>query len=266
VTEQNLTIATATSGTLAITGAAALNITGVATTLTTTGAVAWNASGGAFGVNVTEQALTIRTITSGTLAITSAGALNLTGTSIASLSRMTTTDGVTSGTAKVVGGRAYSKVADTTSTSTTDEEALGSYTIPADTLKANSVLRVRFGIFVTNANSTDTLTVRLRLGPTTLTGTAIFTGTATDATANDIMYGDFTLIARAAPGASAACSAYGIANLVEAATGAAAPLIHRMAPTNFATNGDLLLEVTSDWSVAHGNNDATCEFMEVEIL
>jgi hypothetical protein len=235
---------------LALVSAGVLNMSGV-------GASLWTVSTGN---------LTISTTSSGTLAITSAGALNLTGTTIASLSRMTTTDGVTSGTAKVVGGRAYSKVADTTSTSTTNEEALGSYTIPADTLKANSVLRVRFGVFVTNSDSTDTLTVRLRLGPTTLTGTAIFTSAATDAVNSNILYGDITLIARAAPGATAACSAYGLATYTQAASGTAAPVAFRMAPTNFATNGALHLEVTSQWSVAHANNDATCEFVEVEIL
>jgi hypothetical protein len=39
-----------------------------------------------------------------------------------------------------------------------------------------------------------------------------------------------------------------------------------MAPTNLATNGALVLAVTSTWSASNANNDATCEFMEVEIL
>jgi hypothetical protein len=182
-------------------------------------------------------------------------------TTVDVLSRLTTTDGVGSGTAKVVGGRAYSKIADTTSTETTNEEVLGTYTVPANTLKEGSVLRVRFGVFVTSKNAADTLTVKLKLG-----ATEIYASAATNCSNSDVAFGEFTLIARAAPGAAAACSAYGLAVATIEAAGTAAPVAYRMAPTNFATNGALVLAVTSTWSAAHANNDATCEFMEVEIL
>jgi len=79
VTGQACTISTASSGTLLISSAAALQLTGVATTLTTTGAVVWTHSGGTFVVTSTSQDLSLVTDTAGDIAITSAAALGLTG-------------------------------------------------------------------------------------------------------------------------------------------------------------------------------------------
>jgi hypothetical protein len=69
-TGANLTIQTVTSGTLAITSAGALNLTGAA-------ASTFAFTGGAFVLQTTGQNLTIQTVTSGTLAITGAAAVNI---------------------------------------------------------------------------------------------------------------------------------------------------------------------------------------------
>lgn len=204
------------------------------------------------------------------LDIESGGSLKIAGTTVtataaelnqlagggAFTSRLTTTDGVASGTARVVGGRAYSNTASGSSlTNSNSETVLGSYTIPASTLKAGSVLRVRALVSVTADNSTTTLTVRLRIGPTTLIGTALIATTATDTSANHIVTLDYNLLALAAPGASAACRGCGYFQEPGAAGGAfkTAVLGTGGAGANLATNGALLLEVTGQWSAADAN-------------
>lgn len=175
---------------------------------------------------------------------------------IAANGRITTTDGVLNGTPRVVGGRAYSNTASGTSlTNSTTETVLGSYTLPANTLKAGSVLRVRALARVTANNSTTTLTVRLRIGPTTLTGTALIATTATDTSVNDVVVLDYTLLALAAPGASVACRGCGYFSEPGAAGGAfkTAVLGTGGVGANLATNGALKLEVTGQWSAADAN-------------
>jgi len=83
------------------------------------------------------------------------------------------------------GGVVYRTVAaGTAHAASTTETLVGSYSIPADTLKAGTVIKVRFQGIATATASTDTLTVKLYIGG--LTGTAILTGTATNATNDDI--------------------------------------------------------------------------------
>lgn len=181
-------------------------------------------------------------------------------------SRLRITDSVASGTNKRVGGLAYAMTAaGTAHTNSTDEAVLGSYTIPANTLKAGSVLKVRYQGIATATNGADTLTVNLRIGATTLTGTVLITHAATDAVNDDIFAGEFTLVARAAPGAAAACVGVGS----YAGLGAAGTPTTRqayLAATNLATNGALLLEVTADWSAASAADSCRLDVMVVEII
>ena len=210
----------------------------------------------------------------GTGAAISLGATNATGitlsnnaATVACLGPLTTTNGIASGTARVVGGRAYNITANATSTATASEELLGQYSIPASTLLAGSAIKVRFGLFVTNKNAADTLVVTLRMGPTTLTGTVLEQTTAHNVTTNDIVYGEFTFVPRAAPGATASCVGYGTICEPDASGAATTlPAAHRLAPTDFATSSELLLEITTLWSDAQATNDATLELFEVEIL
>jgi len=178
---------------------------------------------------------------------------------------MTTTDGVTSGTARKIGGLADVAVAaGTPHTNSTDEAVLDSYSIPANTLKAGTVMRIQALVRVTDNNSTDTLTCRLRLGPTTLTGTALLTTAAVDSADADVWVLDYTFVARAAPGATASCVGHGFDAGPD--TIGTASLSTFMAPTNFATNGILFLELTADWSVAHAENIVQSESLVVTIM
>lgn len=185
------------------------------------------------------------------------------GAGAASTGRITTTDGVSGGTAKVVGGLAYSQTAAGTAlTNSTTETVLGSYSIPASTIKLGTVMRVRYQVIASTTTGATTLIVRLRLGPTTLTGTALITHSTVDAADSNIVTGYAELIARAAPGATAACVAVTQYSQLAAAGGAV--LGGFMASTNFATNGILLLEVTGIWSAADANS-CRCDILDVWI-
>jgi hypothetical protein len=185
------------------------------------------------------------------------GAIDATG-------RVTTTDGVASGTARVVGGKAAGiTAAGTAHTGSTDEAVLASYSIPASTIKAGTIVKVRFQGICSTTTGATTLTYRLRMGPTTLTGTAIITSGAVDAADNDIFTGYAEIVGRAAPGATAAVVAVTQFSQVAAAGGAV--IAGFMGSTNFATNGILLLELTADWSAADANS-CRADIFNVEVV
>lgn len=173
------------------------------------------------------------------------GAVTITGAA-------TTTDGVTSGTARKIGGTASVAVAAGTSlTNSTSETVLASFSIPASTLKAGTVLRYRALARVTADAGATTLTARVRLGATTLIGTAIAALAATDTASGDHVWFEGVVVARAAPGAAAALVAFGQAGI--GASGTPAGVLLALAPANYATNGALLLELTGQWSAADAN-------------
>lgn len=191
------------------------------------------------------------------------------GTAVACTTRMTITDDVTSGTARVIGGRASALVAaGAAHANSTSEAVLASYSIPADTLKAGSILRFEFLANATSTDSSDTLQLRIRCGPTTLVGTALWTGAAVDATNADICAGMGVFNAREAPSATAACTFVGQIMDVDAAgsgTIAMETLGTGGAGADFATNGILLFELTADWSVALTANSVRAEIFNVTI-
>jgi uncharacterized protein (DUF433 family) len=166
--------------------------------------------------------------------------------------RTTTTDGVASGAARIVGGLANVRTAAGTShTGSTDEAVLGSYSIPANTIKVGTVVTVNYCGRVTADNAATTLTARLRFGATTLTGTELVVTAAVDTSSGHIFNGRFELTGRAVPGAAAAIVGHGWFSDPGAAGTAMKNAI--LSTANFATNGALLLEVTGDWSAADAN-------------
>lgn len=180
------------------------------------------------------------------------------------IDRVTTTDGVASGTARVLGGRVDVDTANGTAhTNSTDEAVLTSYSIPANTIKAGTIVKVKFCARVSADAGATTLTGRLRLGATTLTGTVLIQSGAVDTSTNFLFMGEFTLVGRAAPGAAAAV--VGMGWYCDPAAIGGTALTANLATTNFATNGALLLELTADWSAADANSIRS-EIWEVEIV
>lgn len=178
--------------------------------------------------------------------------------------RQTTTDGVTNGTARVIGGRATANVsASDTVTAVTSNGAFVSfaqtYVVPANTLKQGSVLKVRALISVNDASGTVTLTCNIRIG-----GTSLIATTAVDPGATtDFHLLEFEFTARAAPAASASCVGAGVWRTNTGGTNVVGSAL--LAATNFATNGDLTLDVQAKWSASNANTSARLEMLNVEI-
>lgn len=164
-----------------------------------------------------------------------------------------------------LGGVVYNSVAASTAHSNTTTEALfdKQYSIPANTLVAGTVIKVRFQGIATATNSTDTLTIKLYIGG--LSGTALLTGTATDVADNNIFAGECTIQIRTA-GASGTLVAVGTHTDVPAASGTATQGICEItASTTIDTTAAQVIGVGADWSVASASNSARLDIMIVEI-
>ena len=168
-------------------------------------------------------------------------------TSLGLLTRLTTTDGVSSGTARIIGGLAKSGVsaADSITAVASNNSWIDfatTYAIPANTLGSGSVLRVRAVVRVSDASGTDTLSVKFVLGSTDLiTTTAVDPGATTD-----LHVIEFEIVSRAA--ASAASSLVGSGRWMTNTGGTIAHGTGLLSATNFATNGALTLKPAARWS------------------
>lgn len=162
------------------------------------------------------------------------------------------------------GGIVYRTVAASTAlTASSTETAVGNYSIPANTLKAGTVIKVRYQGIATATNSTDTLTVKLYLGGAS--GTAILTGTATDVADNAIFAGEAMLVIRTA-GANGTFVATGTHTDVPAASGTATQGIAEItASTAVDTTAAQAVTVTAKWSTTSGSNSCRLDIMVVEI-
>lgn len=185
--------------------------------------------------------------------------------------RLTTTDGVSSGTARVVGGVAYTNTAASTAVTNTTTETLfdTKYSIPANTLKAGTLVRVRFQGIATATNATDTLAIALKIGSTDAAppvgGTTLISMTATDVTNNDVFTGEFELICRTA-GAGGTMVGVGTYKSIPAAEGTMTIKDDILASTAVDTTAAQLLAVSATWSVANAGNSCRLDFVLVEII
>jgi hypothetical protein len=179
--------------------------------------------------------------------------------------QMRQTDGTTDAAVNGwLGGVVYNAVAASAAHTATTDEALfdKQYSIPANTLVAGSVIKVRFQGIATGTNSSDTLTIKLYIGG--LSGTAILTGTATDATNNDVFTGEAMICIRTA-GASGTLVAVASGNIVPAATRVAVPVYQITASTAIDTTAAQVIGVGADWNSSSGSNTARLDIMAVEI-
>lgn len=215
-------------------------------TLTLTGAL--SAASGAF----------TGALTAASAAFTGA----LTSQTAAFSGRATTTDGVVSGNDRIIGGNVHTKQSATALTNSTTETTLGTHTLPANTLKAGTTVRVRATVRATAETGTTTLTLRLRLG-SGLTGTVVAATAAFDLGSSDVMVLDALVTARAAPSASSALATAGtwIGKMAGSFTGY--PTVS--AAANYATNGALDVVVSGQFSAADANA-ISCEQFIVDVV
>lgn len=161
------------------------------------------------------------------------------------------------------GGVVYRTLAAGTAlTASSTETLLGSFAIPANTLVAGSIIKLRYQGIVTASNSTDTITVKAYIGG--LSGTAILTGTATDAANSDVFMGEAVIQIRTA-GESGTFVANGMHADVPEASGSAVPVYEITASTAIDTTAEQVVGVSGKWSTTDAGNSCRLDMLIVEI-
>ena len=158
-----------------------------------------------------------------------------------------------------ISGLLYAAVAASSAvTNTTTETTMHSVSIPADTLRAGMVLRIRAQGIATATNSTDTLTIKVKLGSTVVCATA-----AVDVANNDVWVLDTEVTIRT-EGASGTLVAAGLAVL--GVEGTATARADMLASTAVDTTAAITVAVTATWSVASASNSCRNDVFNVEIV
>ena len=179
---------------------------------------------------------------------------------VAAEQRLTTTDGVASGTVRVVGGRAYSSVAVSTAITGTTETATAfdeTYVIPANTLKAGSVVSIRSLGQHTATTGSETHDMELLFGPDSLVDT-----TGIDPADNDIFWHEGCVVVRTA-GATGTAIAFGSKSI--GALGAA-PVTWGTVEFVIDTTATIEVQVQIDRQASATDSDsALLQFLLVDI-
>lgn len=148
-------------------------------------------------------------------------------------------------------------------TNSVAETVLTAVSVPAGKLSRGSRVRISYKARVTANNGATTLTVRLRMGPTTLVGTILATTAAVDTNVGNIVCGEFMFTARAAPSAATPVEGWGFH--CEPAAPGGAFITDSFDVANFITNGVLFIELTGQWSAADANS-VQAEDFHVELV
>lgn len=144
-----------------------------------------------------------------------------------------------------------------------DETAFDqSYEIPADTIAAGTEVRIRGCVRCTALEGSETTEFKVLIGAQEL----IATGSVSPGVDGLFVF-DITLVGRAAPGATAACIAYG--SYTVGAAGTDGPVVAEAGLSSgftLATNGALAVTVANDWQAsATDTNSVQLEHLAVEI-
>lgn len=169
------------------------------------------------------------------------------------------------GVPKLVGHLAFLATGPSAVVTNTTAETMfdQNYTIPANKLKAGSLVKCKFQGIAPSTNATDTLLIRLRIGG--VAGTVLLAGTATDVANNAIFAGEFELAIRTA-GAAGTMVGRGTHTEVPAASGTALhDITEILGSTAIDTTVAQQLGVTAQWSVANAANQARLDFFRVEL-
>jgi hypothetical protein len=147
-----------------------------------------------------------------------------------------------------------------TLTNATAETVLKSAVLPKNFLTAGKRIKVKSLVTIPSTNSTDTLTVRIRVGPTTLTGTVVCTTGAVDAANGDIAMVEAEILVRSVGTAGVI--------IVDGKAGLDAPGValgaHGQVVTAVNSEAALRVEVTGAWSVASASNQCAAEYLTIE--
>lgn len=151
-------------------------------------------------------------------------------------------------------------VADSTAVSdTTDETAFNkTITIPANFLRAGDVVRIKGSVVATATNSTDTLTVKVKIG-----STVIHTITAVDVANNDAANFDIEVTIRTI-GATGTMVAMGFAGVGVPAT--ATSKVASLASTAIDTTASKAVSATATWSAASAGDSCKLSILSVQVI
>ena len=165
---------------------------------------------------------------------------------------------------QIHGRTAYTNTAASTALTASSTETLfdTSYSIPADTLVAGQLIKIKYQGICTATNGTDTFAAVLRIGG--VAGTALYTHTATDVANNNIFLGEYNLIVRTV-GASGTMVGFGWGKNVAAAEGTITFRDDFLASTTIDTTAAQVIGVTGQFSSTNAGNSARLDFISVEI-
>lgn len=166
--------------------------------------------------------------------------------------------------------RAYTNVAASTAISNVTAETAfdANYSIPANSLKVGSKIRVRYQGIATATHTTDTLAIKLYLATDitagAIVGTALTSHAATDVADNNVWQGEYELIVRTV-GASGTIVGCGTYKSVPAAEGTMTIKDDVLASTALDTTIPQIVCCTAAWSAADAGNSCRTDVMIVEI-
>lgn len=165
---------------------------------------------------------------------------------------------------QVLVGVPYASAAASTAISNTVAETAfsTSYTIPANSLAAEQVIKLRWQGIATATNGTDTLTIKVYIGG--IAGTLLFTHAATDVANDNVFSGEYTLVLRTV-GAAGTIVGSGSGKSVPAAEGTATYKDDILASTAINTTTSKQLAVSAQWSVASASNSCRLDVFVVEM-
>jgi len=137
---------------------------------------------------------------------------------------------------------------------TTETDFDKTFTIPANTLQVGDVFDIWAHVHVIDNNSTDTLTLRLKIGSVLLLASA-----ALDVEDDDIAIFHGRLVVRTI-GATGTIFGSFIHGFDVAGTAAG---VHEKAEATLDTTADQVVKVTAEWSVAHADNEVRLDVLNV---
>ncbi len=193
----------------------------------------------------------------------------ITGNALAFTNTLTTTDGVASGTARRVGGIAHRSIAASTAQLGTTETRVvldQTYTMPANTLKAGTVVKIRALVFHTATTGSETHTLAVAFGATDLAVTG-----ALDPADNGASIIDFTVVCRTA---GATGTVVGCGTCTNGARAAALTATHGMhtgatsaSTQEIDTTAAIVVGVAIDRQASAGDTDSCrLDLLTVEII
>jgi hypothetical protein len=169
-----------------------------------------------------------------------------------------------------LGGLVYANVAPSTAISNTASETAFDVkaTLPANTLQAGSVVKIRYMVTCPNTNGTETLAVKLYIATDltagSIVGTTLISHAATDTADGNTLQGEYELIVRTA-GTSGTVVGCGTYKSVPAAEGTATYKDDILASTTINTQAIQYIAVTATNNAANTAHNTILQFLRVEL-